>query len=183
MPRRQTGSNATLKGKHMSLLNILGGGSQGGGMSPLMLGLMGVLAYRTMNGKGRLADMLGMNAPASGTVAPGSPQSGGLGGLLSGGALGGILSGGLGDLLKNFAENGHGDKAQSWVSDGANKSISPPEMEQALGEDRVQWLMQQTGLSKDALMTGLSQKLPEVVDKLTPEGRVPTEGEAQRMVQ
>ncbi len=151
-------------------------------MSPLMLGLMGVLAYRTMHGKGHLADMLGMNAAAGGTAALESPQGGGLGGFLSGGALGGILSGGLGDLLKIFADHGHGDKAQSWVSDGANTAISPGEMEQALGQDRVQWLMHQTGMSKDELLSGLSGKLPEMVDKLTPAGRVPTQEEAERMV-
>jgi uncharacterized protein YidB (DUF937 family) len=105
----------------MGLFDILGGGSQRGGMSPLMLGLMGVLAYRTFKGQGRLADMLGMNAPAAGSAAPGSilgDRLGGLGGLLSGGAADGILSGGLNDLLNRFRENGHGDTAQSWVSEG-----------------------------------------------------------------
>jgi uncharacterized protein YidB (DUF937 family) len=63
-----------------------------------------------------------------------------------------------------------------------NKSISPADMEQALGDERVQWLMKQTGMSKDELMTGLSAKLPEVVDKLTPDGRLPTEAEAGRIV-
>jgi uncharacterized protein YidB (DUF937 family) len=169
----------------MGLFDILGGGSQRGGMSPLMLGLMGVLAYRTFKGQGRLADMLGMNAPAAGSAAPGSilgDRLGGLGGLLSGGAADGILSGGLNDLLNRFRENGHGDTAQSWVSEGTNKSISPADMEQALGDERVQWLMKQTGMSKDELMTGLSAKLPEVIDKLTPDGRLPTEAEAGRIV-
>ena len=166
----------------MGLFDILG--TQRGGMSPLMLGLMGVLAYRTFKGKGRLADMLGMNAAPAGAASPESPLGGlgGLGGLLSGGAAGGILSGGLNDLLNRFRENGHGDTAQSWISDGTNKVISPAEMEQALGDERVHWLMQQTGLSKDELMSGLSGKLPEVVDKLTPHGRLPTEEEAGRLV-
>jgi hypothetical protein len=50
----------------MGMFDILGGGSQRGGMSPLMRVLMGVLAYRTFKGRGPLADMFGMNAPASG---------------------------------------------------------------------------------------------------------------------
>ena len=46
----------------MGLLDILGGGgSNRGGISPLTLALMGVLAYRTMKGQGRLANVLGMN--------------------------------------------------------------------------------------------------------------------------
>jgi len=165
-------------------------GSQRGGMSPLMLALIGVLAYRTMHGKGRLADMLGMHPdgaapasqPQSGT-APGSMGGfGGLGGLL-GGVLGGsALSGGLQDLLKQFQQNGHDDKAESWVSTGANKPLSPPELEQALGEERIQWLMHQTGLPRDQLLAGLSQQLPGLVDKLTPDGRVPTAPEADAML-
>ena len=68
-----------------------------------------------------------------------------LGGLLGGGAAGGILSGGLGDLLKQFQQNGQGDKAQSWISSGPNKAVSPRELEEALGPDKIAWLMQQTG--------------------------------------
>ena len=120
----------------MGILDILGG-TRSGGMSPLTMALMGVLAYRTMNGQGRLADMLGPTSGASG-----------LGGLLSGGMGGGMLSTGLQDLISRFGLNGHGDKAQSWISSGPNKTIEPSELEQALGEDRVQWLMQQTGMSK-----------------------------------
>ena len=104
---------------------------------------------------------------------------GGLGGLLQGGlggllgAGGGILSGGLSDLLKQFQNNGQGDKAQSWVSTGQNQPIQPNELENALGEERIAWLMQQTGLSREELLEGLSRELPEAVDKLTPQGRVP----------
>jgi uncharacterized protein YidB (DUF937 family) len=166
----------------MGLLDILGtSGTQRGGISPLTLALMGVLAYRTMKGKGRLADILGMspNAQATGGAAGGL---GSLGGLLGGGAAGSILSGGLGDLLRRFQENGHGDKAQSWVATGSNEPIAPNELEQALGPERVQYLRQQTGMTKDELMAGLSAKLPQVVDKLTPDGRVPSLEEVDRLI-
>jgi uncharacterized protein YidB (DUF937 family) len=166
-------------------------GSQRGGISPLTLALLGVLAYRTMHGKGRLADMLGIHP--EGTAPGGQPQAGaapsdasgrlgGLGGLL-GGVLGGsALSGGLQDLLKQFQQNGQGAKAQSWVSHGPNEPVAPHELEQALGEERIQWLMHQTGLPRDQLLAGLSQQLPAVVDKLTPDGRVPTEQEANALL-
>jgi len=167
----------------MGLMDILSpSGTQRGGISPLTLALMGVLAYRTMKGKGRLADVLGMNpGPGMGT-SQGSGGFGGLGGLLAGGGIGNILSGGLGDLLRRFQANGQGDKAQSWIEAGSNKPIEPGELEQALGPERVQWLMEQTGMSKQELMAGLSAKLPEVVDKLTPEGRLPNPEETERLL-
>jgi uncharacterized protein YidB (DUF937 family) len=130
-----------------------------------MMGLMGLLAYRTLKGKGRLADMLGTGQSAGGAAGP-----------LSGGALGG----GLKDLLDSFRQGGQQDKAESWVSKGPNKAIAPQELEQSLGEERIQWLMEQTGLPKDQLLAGLSGELPDAIDKLTPEGRLPTDEELSR---
>ena len=101
-----------------------------------------------------------------------------LGGLLGGGGAGGILSGGLGDLLKQFQQNGQGDKAQSWIGSGPNKPVLPSEIEQVLGPDKISWLMQENGMSRADLLGGLSRELPQVVDKLTPDGRIPTEQEA-----
>jgi uncharacterized protein YidB (DUF937 family) len=148
----------------MGMFNTLGGGRRGG-MSPIMMGLMGLLAYRTLKGKGRLADMLGTNQSAGGAPGP-----------LSGASLGS----GLKDLLDRFRQSGHEDKAQSWVSTGANKSIAPQELEQALGEERIQWLTEQTGMPREELLRGLSGELPDAIDKLTPEGRVPTDEELSR---
>ena len=60
--------------------------------------------------------------------------------------------------------------------------MTAPELEQALGAERIQWLVEQSGMSKEELLAGLSRELPTVVDKFTPEGRVPTEQEASRLV-
>jgi len=185
--------------------NILGGTAQRrSGMSTLDMALLGVLAYRTLKGKGRLAEMLGRSnaaapaaAQAPGTAPPAQASEGGLGGLLGGlgglGALGGLVGGqsgagnaisdGLRNLMERFQQNGHGDKVQSWVSPGPNKPISPDELEEALGEERVQWLMEQTGLPKDQLLAGLSQKLPEAVNTLTPQGRLPDAQETTQHIQ
>jgi uncharacterized protein YidB (DUF937 family) len=103
---------------------------------------------------------------------------GGLGGLLAGGAAGTILSGGLGDLMKQLQDSGHSDTANSWVSPGPNKTIAPGDLASALGADQIQSMMSQSGLSRDELMQGLSQHLPDVVNQLTPHGRLPTEHEA-----
>jgi uncharacterized protein YidB (DUF937 family) len=60
--------------------------------------------------------------------------------------------------------------------------VSPSELEQALGPDKLAWLIQQTGLSREELLAGLSRELPKAVDQLTPDGRLPTEQEAARLV-
>ena len=168
----------------MGLLDgILGGGMRrGGGMSPITMALLGLLAYKTFKGK-NLSEMFGGGSTPGGQAGGlGGLLQGGLGGLLGGGAAGGILSGGLGDLMKQFQDNGLSDKANSWVSTGENSPIQPTELERALGEERISWLMQQTGMSREELLAGLSQELPKVVDKMTPQGRIPTDQEAERMV-
>jgi uncharacterized protein YidB (DUF937 family) len=100
-----------------------------------------------------------------------------LGGVLAGGAAGSVLSGGLGDLLKQFQQSGHGETANSWVSPGPNKQIAPNDLANALGADQINSLMSQSGLSREDLLNGLSQHLPEVVNHLTPDGRLPTDDE------
>jgi len=81
--------------------------------------------------------------------------------------------------LKN---SGQGRVAQSWVDRGPNEEIAPGDLRKALGGDELDALARQTGLSQDELLEGLSQNLPELVDQLTPNGRLPTEDEASRMV-
>jgi uncharacterized protein YidB (DUF937 family) len=105
-----------------------------------------------------------------------------LGGLLAGGAAGSVLSGGLNDLLKQFQQSGQGDVAKSWVGTGPNKEISPDDLSKVLGSDQIKTLMAQSGMSRDELIAGLSQQLPELIDKLTPNGRIPTEQEASRLI-
>ena len=98
---------------------------------------------------------------------------GNLGGMLGGAGAGGLLSGGLGELLEKFKQNGHGETAQSWVSNGPNKDISPPELKQAIGPDVLAALEQQTGLSQQELLARLSRELPSAVDMYTPDGKLP----------
>jgi uncharacterized protein YidB (DUF937 family) len=107
---------------------------------------------------------------------------GGLGGLLGGAAAGSVLSGGLGNLIKDLQTTGNGRQAQSWVGTGQNEDIAPGDLEQALGGDMIDALSQQTDLDRAELLAGLSRQLPEFVDQLTPDGHLPTEEEAERMV-
>jgi uncharacterized protein YidB (DUF937 family) len=100
-----------------------------------------------------------------------------LGSVLGGAAAGSVISGGLGDLLKQLQQGGHGDTANSWVGSGENKAISPSDLASALGADQIDQLSSQSGLAPDEMLKGLSKYLPQVVDHLTPEGRLPTEDE------
>jgi len=159
----------------------------GGGMSPLTMAVLGLLAYKAVKS---FTSQPG-TAPAA-PAAPGSSQSAGsggglgdilkngLGGLLAGGAAGSVLSGGLNDLLKQFQQSGQGDVAKTWVATGPNKAISSDDLAKALGGDRINTLIAHTGLSRQDLLAGLSQYLPEAVNQLTPDGRLPTEQELSR---
>jgi uncharacterized protein YidB (DUF937 family) len=108
-------------------------------------------------------------------------MKGGLGGLLAGAGAGSVLSGGLGNLMKEFQDRGHGDVAQSWIGAGPNQAIAPDDLENALGSETLDTIAQQTGMSRSELLAGLSDHLPELVDQLTPNGRLPTHEEAARM--
>jgi uncharacterized protein YidB (DUF937 family) len=93
-----------------------------------------------------------------------------------------VLNGGLGGLLEQLQRGGQGDVAHSWVGPGANKTISEDDLASALGGDTLANLTDQTGMGRDDLLSGLSRYLPRFVDELTPDGRMPTEEEAERMV-
>jgi uncharacterized protein YidB (DUF937 family) len=168
-------------------------------MSPMTMALLGLLAFKAIKsftgGQPNAAPTRPGAQPGATTGTPtGSPASsgstgglgdllkGGLGGLLAGGAAGSVLSGGLNDLLKQFQQNGHGEVAQSWIGSGPNKTISPDNLEDALGADRINTLSSLSGMSREDLLNGLSQQLPDVVDQLTPDGRLPTDQEAARFV-
>jgi uncharacterized protein YidB (DUF937 family) len=190
----------------MGLLDVLNGMQNGprgpstpntqssGGMSPMTMAILALLAYKAVKhmggsqpgaspapapaslpGSGGLAGAPGGGAAPAGGL--GDILKGGLGGLLAGGAAGSVISGGLGDLLKQFQQNGQGETANSWVSPGPNKQISPGDLASALGADQINNLVSQSGLSRQELLNGLSQHLPQVIDHLTPDGRLPTESE------
>src|SRR4029077_5471736 len=105
-----------------------------------------------------------------------------LGGLLGGAAAGTVLNGGLGGLLKQLQESGQGEVAKSWVGTGPNKQISQGDLADALGGNTLNELSRQSGMDQGDLLSGLRQYLPHFVDQLTPDGRVPTEDEAEGMV-
>jgi uncharacterized protein YidB (DUF937 family) len=146
---------------------------------PSMTALLGMLAIAGYQNRDKIAEML-RGTTSSNQTGAGAPQNplggllGSLGGMFGGAGAGGLLSGGLRDLLENFKQNGHGDTAQSWVNNGPNREISPPELKQAIGPDVLAALEQQTGLSQQELLARLSRELPSAVDKYTPDGKLPS---------
>jgi len=83
--------------------------------------------------------------------------------------------GGLSGLLQNFHQKGLGGLVNSWVGTGQNLPISSDQIEHVLGSSQVQQLAAKAGISPAAASSQLSQLLPTLVDKLTPNGQVPTE--------
>ena len=81
--------------------------------------------------------------------------------------------GGLGSLIDRFRQGGLEDIIKSWVGTGPNKTISPSQLHQALGPDAVEDLSRESGMPKEDLLSQLSRLLPDVVDKLTPQGKLP----------
>ena len=160
------------------------GAPSGSGMSPMTMAILALLAYKAVKHMGgSQSGAAPAPSPGGGTAGGlgggglGDVLKGGLGGLLAGGAAGSVISGGLGDLLKQLQQSGHGETANSWVAPGPNKQISPNDLAGALGADQINGLMSQSGLSRQELLDGLSQHLPDVVNHLTPDGRLPTEDE------
>jgi uncharacterized protein YidB (DUF937 family) len=86
----------------------------------------------------------------------------------------------LGEVVKIFQQTGQAHVAQSWIGTGPNQSISPGDLEKTVGVDVLEALSRQTGMPRDELLAELSRELPTAVDKLTPEGRIPSEHEAAR---
>ena len=89
---------------------------------------------------------------------------------------GGVL-GGLGGLLNKLQQGGLGNATNSWVGSGQNQPVSPTQVGSALGPNIVKTISQMSGIPEDELTKQLSQVLPGVVDKLTPNGRLPTVAE------
>jgi uncharacterized protein YidB (DUF937 family) len=141
-----------------------------------MTALLGMLAIAGYQNRDKLADMF-RNATSgqqgSGGKDPLSAMLGNLGGLMGGGGVGSLLNGGIGELLEHFKQSGHGDAAQSWINQGPNREVTPPELRQAIGPDVLQKLEQQTGLSQQEILDRLSRELPAAVDRYTPDGRLP----------
>ena len=141
-------------------------GGAAGGMGPLLTALLPV-ALSMLAGAGR-----------SQPQARGDGAAGGLGDVLAqvlGGAGGAGRSpgGGLGALLEQFQRAGFGAEADSWVGRGANSPMPADALDRVFGRDALAQIARHAGVSEQDAARGLAEVLPEVVDRVTPDGRVP----------
>ena len=111
-----------------------------------------------------------------------SSALGGNANTLTGNLVNGVVSmltnsssGGLNGLVEKFKQSGLGDVAASWVGTGENKPVTPQQLEEALGADKVAELAKEAGIPADKGAEVLSQVLPNVVNEMTPDGEVPDE--------
>jgi uncharacterized protein YidB (DUF937 family) len=143
-------------------------------MSSKWIALLGLLAVAGYKNRDKIADMLGKRQASDGT--PGQI------GQQDGTHAGSVLGGGLRDLIDRFRGTAQAKTADSWVRTGPNEPIRPEQLEQAIGSDALQQLAVKTGLTREELLSRLSRDLPEAVDKFTPDGRLPTDDEAARLL-
>jgi uncharacterized protein YidB (DUF937 family) len=144
-----------------SLEDIIRSSVPGGNVGkPLMVATLALLASGAL-----------FRGGGAGQAAGTSPQPTSAGQSSEG--AGGLL-GSLGGLFDKLQKGGLGGVASSWVGPGQNQPVSPGQLGSALGPDIIKTLSQRSGLSEEEITNQLSQVLPGVVDKLTPQGRLPT---------
>lgn len=100
------------------------------------------------------------------------------------GALGGLVerAGGVEGIMSKLEAAGLGDKVQSWVGTGENKAISPEEVKQALGPEEVKGAAERAGVSEDEAASGIASMLPQLIDQVSPDGKLPDIGPLDDML-
>lgn len=139
-----------------------------------LLGLVAVAGYQNRDKIGEFVK--GLKSSQGGASIPGGTTQGRTEqatDMVGSGYGGSPILGGIGELIEQFTGAGKGEKAKSWVATGPNESIDVAELEQTLGPDMIDRLTQQTGLDRHELLKRLSSTLPDAVDQMTPEGRIP----------
>jgi uncharacterized protein YidB (DUF937 family) len=147
--------------------NVVPGGNVA---KPLIIALLALFASRYFSSKG--SDPSKSAGPAPTPRAPEPIPTSDPGNILDG----------LGGLVKQFQQKGLGDTIDTWINPGTNKPVSSGQISDALGSDVVDQLAQRTGLSRDEVISELAKILPSAVDKMTPNGRLPTTAELQRLM-
>ncbi len=101
--------------------------------------------------------------------ADGRPSGGGLEDLLGGSSAGGALK----DILDRFRGTGSTEEVDSWVGKEPNRPLRRDQVESAIDPDTLDQLAAQTGMTRDELIDRITRDLPDAVNSLTPDGRLP----------
>ena len=162
--------------------------------TPSLLALLGLVAVAGYQNRSRISEIL--TVAREKTFAPGSAPAQSDGSLnsdirrffqtspyadtrIGNTTVGHTISNALSDLINRFRDSGRGATADSWVSEKANTPIDVDELEAVLGSENLAELGHKTGLSRAELLLRLNVALPELVNSFTPNGRLPSENEAQ----
>jgi uncharacterized protein YidB (DUF937 family) len=161
-----------------------GQGGQGGlGLDDLLGGLLGGGGSGSSGasaGAGGLQDLLGglLGGGGGGTgTASGGMNMGALVATLGPLVAKFLQGGGLSKIMQGARANGLGAQADSWVGTGANEPLAPSQVRAVVGEDAVQQVAREAGISEDEAADVLAAVVPRMVDGLTPNGQVPSDQE------
>ena len=160
-----------------------GAGSGGGGLNDLLGGLLGGSGGGSQGG---LEDVLGGLLGGGASGSPGTSAKG-VNTAAVVAALGPLLakllkSGGLSKMVRGAQTSGLSAQADSWVGTGANAPVSAQEVRGVVGDDTVTELAQQAGISDDQAAEVLAQVVPQVVNGLTPDGKLPADDGLDQLV-
>lgn len=123
---------------------------------------------------GQITDLLnGDDTPGDGS------DKGGLMGLAAG-LIGD--TGGMSGLIASLQDGGLGDQVKSWLGNGANVAVSAEQLRGALGDEKIAALAAKFGVNPDTAASQLSGLLPGLMDKLSPEGTAPADGDVMKQV-
>ncbi|ABD55133.1 YidB family protein [Jannaschia sp. CCS1] len=158
---------------------------------PSLTALLGLLAVAGYQNRDRISEMLGdarrnMQGPTSET--DNRPQSGPtsflseISSMFTGAAAGRSLQSGLGELFDSFRSSGRGDVADTWMGHSDSQPIDARDLEDTIGQETLDHLSDRTGLSREELLSRLSDSLPHTVNRFTPDGRIPNDDEIARAI-
>ena len=81
--------------------------------------------------------------------------------------------GGISGLVQHFQNGGLSEIVNSWVSTGQNLPVSADQIKSALGNEQMQDIAGNLGVSTEQASSQLADYLPQLIDKLTPNGTIP----------
>lgn len=83
------------------------------------------------------------------------------------------VGGGVSEVLDKLKKSSIGEQVQSWIGKGENKPVDADQVTQAIGQDQMERIAQQAGTTPEQAAQTMADKLPGMVDKMTPDGQVP----------